>query len=638
MNRFLGSPSLARVRQLETELLGHASVAPERHQMQPCQALLSFYQVTGDRYGRIACQRLVSIKAVPATGGAPAPRQAGVRQQVLARLLHRNAMYHARVLCRQQLKERLVAVLPAQLRDESGAGHWQPDHDSVLLLQSLAQAAGLDKALLPAPDAPVREFVRAAVLALLTLEGKNHRLGRPVADAAGAVLISHWLDVLGHRLAAVTIVASANAVLHELHTLSLTMLASAPLLEQSVPDRDIIRLARSLQGAARLALRHRDTQVQDSLALVLRAALVLQARLSVEDDIDVRPAVAITHARVRVLRSTLRARFRQRSDALPAMLNDIAQKERAVCIAAVQRLVSPVIGCHVGNNACTASCKLAMNRYTSGDHKGYLLAESLRVVLALALQQHMRVEGMLAACVSDACEVLSKPEHSPGLTGATDALMVLESQLSTRLARLAGSRVLVDEGDSLALPDQLAAGLKQLPAADRRLATAAVDPVWLSAIMNELEMLASGARRMKVYRVASMASALLLVYRRVAGGAVISHWTVAERKFLQRAHHRLKRMLDQAAAWQTVTPAPTLINQLHDCLLAQTPDAALSPSRASGPGSKNPIRQTTPVYRRIRQGLKVCAMAAGRGEDTSGELLMLLDMWPDTESDDRDVF
>jgi len=291
-------------------------------------------------------------------------------------------------------------------------------------------------------------------------------------------------------------------------------------------------------------------------------------------------------------------------------------------------------GSHVGNSACTAACKLAMNRYTSGDRRGYRLADSLRVVLALALQQHMRVQGRLAACVRDACDALSEPTQSGKLMPATDALMTLESQLSARLARLVGSPMSVDAGRVAALPDQLAAGLKQLPIADRRLAKAAVDPVWLGAIMNELEMLASGARRMKVFRVASLASALLLVYRRVAGGAAGSHWTVTERKFLQRAHHRLKRMLDQAAAWQKVTPASALINQLHDCLMAKSPETMLSPPRPLGLGSNNHIRQLAPDYRRIREGLKICARAAGRGEDTSGELLMLLDMLPDTDSDD----
>ena len=632
MSRFLGSASLTRLRQLETELLVHASVAPDRHQLKSFQALLSFYQVTGDRYGCIACQRLVSSSAVSTEGVTPAPSAPNVWQPGLARLLHRNAIYHARAMCRQQLKEHLVAMLPAKPRAESGVAQWQADHDSVLRLQSLSQVAALDREKLPGSTAPASEGIRAMVLALMALDGDKHRVENVAAEAAGRVLITHWQDVVSHRLTAVTSAASANAALHELHTLSLTILATAPLLMQSMSDRNILLLARLLLRTVRLALRHRDNHVRDSQALVLRTALLLQTLLSVNNNLDVAPAIAVTQSRVRRLQSKLRQHFKRRSDALPPRLSDIAQNERTACIAVIQRLVLPATGSHVGNSACTAVCKLAMNRYTSGDRKGYQLADSLRVVLALALQQHKRVEGKLAICVGDACEVLGETENVCRLSRATDALMVLESQLSVRLGRLVGSQLSIDAGSTPALPDQLAAGLKQLSTADRRLANAAMDPAWLSAIQNELDMLASGARRMKVYRVASMASALRLIYRRVATGATVSHWTADEQKFLQRAHHRLIRMLDQAAAWQNVTPATALVNQLHDCLMAKTPDAALSTSRPSGAGSKNHIRQSAPDYRRIREGLKVCAIAAGRGEDTSGELLMLLDMLPDADS------
>jgi len=574
-------PQATVLRQLESELLHHHltgnGVSGE--------SLLAFYRVCRDPYGAAACRRLRVVNDRQHKAGAVA---------VLAKLLHRNASYRAIEVCRQTAADRVGAGLPGE---------------SASLQQVLPSGVSLF-------DAPV------------------------VAASRGLLQCFHReLDDLLTRTGwgCGNCTVATEGALYGLFRLSSRVQQLADFQAGTMHSKCQVRCAWLLQTVSARVLRHRENTAVHSLSLTLRLALVLQWLLGEHDVDSAESLLDAAQMKLQRLEVMLRQAFALQASATQTFA-DSAEAEQQHCLTVIDELVHADSVAHVSGQACIAACKLCLNYHALGCLPAYRLTDSLRVVLFLALQQHYRVSDHARRLLGRVTQLLSGAGSIDDTAMNTVAaeLMLLEAELVCRLWRVTRHGVGWQADDALdgarepasghykSLPDQLAIGLKHLPAAGTHLATVAgrVDEQWCQTVIAELKLLATGARRLKVYRIAALASVMLAVYQRLVETNQW-RWKSTERSLLQRAHHRLKRMLDQAAAWQEVTAAHNVIRQLYGWLEGSAGDSDTNPNIDD---SCDAIEQSRRLNWQIRAGLKMWTRTACRGEDATAELVLLLEL------------
>lgn len=588
-------PDVTVFREIESRLLQDHLSSPviganARIGVEP---LLAFYCAWKDRYGMTACRSL-----------GEAGESAGA-ESVLARLLHRNASYRAVDVCRK------------------------------LMLEDGAERA-------ESPRVAMREVLPAVAREIDSPEAaaRCRLLQCCQREIDDILLLSDWRDIRD--------TGPHEVALYSLYGLAARMPA---LLQFTGNDRQwssVLHCVRLLRVTTAMLLRHRGAVVEIALPIALLLSLLLRWFLDDRRSGDAaRDTLSGTQMQLDSLRQTLDGDFLARAESTTVLVGCAAEElERSV--AAIVSLTTGESVTHVSGRASTAAYKLSLNCHTLGRRQVYELADSMRVVLFLALQQRARIHGQLQHLLGRASRLLSSVrsmatvvdmDSDPLVASTTEALMEIEADLASRLWRVARHRVVGAVGGAAggaagiresptanysSLPDQLALGLGHLPAEDLQLAAdpGAADEKWCQLMIDELTLLAAGARRLKVYRIAALASVMLAAYQRLSARGR-EGWTTTACSLLQRAHHRLKRMLDQAAAWQEVSSAHTVTRQLYDWL-ASGDDEDDDADDADDAGDA--IAQSRRLNRQIRAGLKLWMQIAYRGEDASGELVLLLEL------------
>jgi len=358
-------------------------------------------------------------------------------------------------------------------------------------------------------------------------------------------------------------------------------------------------LAAELLLVGQLLLRARGDDQAPLLPLLLQLLLLVQRQLQL-DLLSTQPCTARSVARMKRIRQAVRDMMRRQQRPCLAASQDQAIQR---LLLHERRLIRQQLGqqwsqlqarspCHLSSQLVTALSKLTLNAYAAGDWQLFAVLDSLRSGCSLALLLQRELPAALADCLQRLAE--------PGQALRSDCLPradILCWELDLAVAQLRRSG-----GDLASLAVTLAGSLRLLPVAAARWQTvaggAALDGTWLGQLGEELALLQQGARRLGVLRIAALASVLVQLYLRLSD--LPRPWPSTLPLLLARAHHRLQRMLDQAAAWQEVTSAATLIEQLHGWIEPRQGRAA--DHRADPVGDSRQLNLR--MRRRIRQALR----------------------------------
>lgn len=522
-----------------------------------------------------------------------------------------------------------VEALQATLRNVAGADAQaaREQRQHLADLASLLEVCGLSLEMRRLPVALVHLELHFRFLSTCCSPCTPERIANTARLAAADYLLvngrgtliailSHKLDTLLHALAQTVHAGSglnstrslARAAQDFVHIhQSLVLLAHAGMMSALSSGQDAllqhgVQLCRHVSCSVTERFLDEDNARSGALVLI-RVCLSLQKALTMQGREDrhsamlerkiCRDSARFIQRNQNVLRHHMLELHRVDSEAFSIADKEIASVRSTLCKCLEETRV--VQGIHYISEAlCTSVSRLSQILLVTGQVEFHEIVEQLRECLTLGFEQQQCIEDELQNCIAALCELLQQPlpmnanqvwcsqPQSQMLCDCVDRC-VRQMRLLRDVDDSAVSIVcLGDSGQQsrapiavAQLPVHLARNIRDLLCSAEELATCAENPDRFEGLNRrlivELRMLATGARALRVDRVAALSAVLAEVHQEIAG---VSEWsqtvTGNERALplalLVNAHRQLRSGLNQAAARQEVSSNRDVVAALYQWL------------------------------------------------------------------------